>query len=206
MVLEMTAFRHTWNPSERASDAFVGGQFGSSSGAVQVLEQLLQAPKPYVSTVQSVCGPQTIDGQRSGTMQPTGKATSLAQQFMTPSTSTMSRASSVSLGYSSDCGISHRERLAPVSPTSSSSRNSKISQFDPQLALSNVSSYNSAPQISLLYTPTNTTSSNVDSYIFATDIIGTTAGGDPSGVRADLGWMSDMDCEVDDHLDFNVMD
>jgi hypothetical protein len=32
------------------------------------------------------------------------------------------------------------------------------------------------------------------------------AGADPNTVRADLGCMPGMDCEVDNHLVFNVMD
>ncbi|KAH6680175.1 hypothetical protein B0J14DRAFT_259026 [Halenospora varia] len=205
------------------SDASMEGRFGSCSDNVQELEQLLQTRKSYVSTVQSTWDLPTTGRRLSGTIQPTGKATSSSQQSMTSSTSTASRTSSVSLGHSSSCGISYHERLDSMqmprnlSPPSSSSGNSNIFQFDPRLSLSNGSSYNSSlypnisrkpprHQISSLYTPNNTSSSNVDSCIFASGVTGTMAGGDPSAVRADLGFMSEMDCEADHRLDFNVMD
>ena len=47
---------------------------------------------------------------------------------------------------------------------------------------------------------------NVNSCAYATDMITTMAGGDPMAVRADLGCLPGMDCEVDNQLVFNVMD
>ncbi|PMD62959.1 uncharacterized protein K444DRAFT_525186 [Hyaloscypha bicolor E] len=62
-----------------------------------------------------------------------------------------------------------------------------------------------APQRSSIYIPTTSTS-NVNNCNYATDMITTMAGGDPSAVRQDLGCLPGMDCEVDNHLVFNVMD
>jgi hypothetical protein len=122
-------------------DAMMGGGYVSSSGAVQILEQLLQTrkaccadgnnPAPTstgggsrdssgsVGTV-SIWDPtfsQNTGGRRrSGSWQQHGgKAASSAQQFMTPSTSTASRTSSVvSLGQGSSRGAAHHhhQRLA----------------------------------------------------------------------------------------------
>jgi len=183
-----------------------------------------------ISTVQSLWDPiysQNTGGRRrSGTLQATGKAASSAQQFMTPSTSNASRTSSVSLSHSSNRGVPHHQRLASVqmprnhSPAGShSSRNQQpLFDFDHLSNLSNPSSYasvqgtaqkhlqpHSAPQRSSVYIPT-TTSSNMNNCNYATDMITTMAGVDSSSVRADLGCLPGMDCEVDNHLVFNVMD
>ncbi|KAM3069477.1 hypothetical protein ACMFMG_005582 [Clarireedia jacksonii] len=48
--------------------------------------------------------------------------------------------------------------------------------------------------------------SNYHSCMIATDIISTMAGGDPSVISADLGCIPGVDCAVDNHLVFNVMD
>ena len=231
------------------SDTMMNGQFGSSSGAVQALEQLLQTRKtccvdgsnPMVSTigggsrdssasvttVQSLWDPiysQNTGGRRrSTTLQPTGKAASSAQQFMTPSTSIASRTSSASMGHRSHRVVPHHPRLAPVqmarNPSPASNPPPQHQQmFDFDTQLSNPSSYASvqstaqkhlqphnAPQRSSVYIPT-TTSSNVNNCNYATDLITTMAGVDPSTVRADLGCLPGMECDVDNHLVFNVMD
>ena len=230
--------------SSPTSDSLMVGQYGSSSNAVQNLEQLLQTRKTFsadgnvpllmggpesrdssVSTVQSLWDPlhQSTgnDRRRSGNMQSAGKAASSAHQFMTPS-STASRTSSLSHGSR---GVAHHQRLAPValarnpSPASNPSRHTPHFDFDQQLTLANPSSYNSrqstaqkhlqphsAPKRSSIYMPTTTSSSNVNSCVFATDMITTMGGGDPNSVRAELGCLPDMDCEVDNQLVFNVMD
>jgi len=175
---------------------------------------------------------QNVNGRRrSGTLRPTGKAASSAHQFMTPSTTASRTSSVVSLGQDSNRGVHHHQRLAPaaalppnLSPASNPSRHTSQSfDFDLQLSLSNPSSYNNSsnhltaahqhlqphtqPQRSSLYIPTASTSSNVNSCVYATDMITTMAGGDPSLISAELGCMPDMeDCEVDNHLVFNVMD
>jgi len=225
--------------SSPTSDSVMQGQYGSTSAAVQVLEQLLQARKPCCSdgntgaptnsamsagsrhssdsqsTVQSLWDPQRRP------VQSTAKQAS-THQFMTSSSS--SRASNASIGNASNHSIGHYQRLTPVSlprnpsPASSHARhNPQVFDFDSQLSLSD--SYNnhaatarqhlqprSLPQRSSVYVPTTTTSTNINSCVFATDMITTMAGGDPALVRADLGCMPDMDCEVDNHLVFNVMD
>ncbi|CAD6448655.1 96eb81aa-d077-4198-b423-25604dd818c4 [Sclerotinia trifoliorum] len=74
---------------------------------------------------------------------------------------------------------------------------------------SSISSHQTSPPISTTYTTTMTTDNNgpnMNSCIFATDMITTMAGGDPAVVRAELGCMPDMDCNVDNHLVFHVMD
>jgi hypothetical protein len=48
--------------------------------------------------------------------------------------------------------------------------------------------------------------SNYNSCMTATDIISTMAGGDPSVISADLGCVPGVDCAVNNHLVFNVMD
>jgi hypothetical protein len=234
--------------SSPTSDTLMSGQFGNASGAVQVLEQLLQTRKSCcadgntgapvngmggpgsrdssvasVSTVQSIWDPIHASGangrRRSSGLQPTGKAASSAHQFMTPSSTGRSTSS---LSHNSSHSVPHRQRLAPVAlsrnPSPASNANcSQMLDFDSQISFSNPSSYNhqstaqqhlqphTAPQRSSVYIPT-TTNSNVNSCVFATDMITTMAGVDPSTVRADLGCLPGMDCEVDNHLVFNVMD
>jgi len=230
------------------SDTMMGGQYGSSSAAVQMLEQLLQTRKSFIgdgnnavnvnmggghgsrassaslSTVQSLWDPiysQNTGGRRrSGTLQPTGKAASSAHQFMTPSTSSASQTSSVSLGHNSNRGVPHHpQRLATVQMPrnpSPANRNRNMFDFDQQLGLS--SQYSShqgtaqkhlqphtAPQRSSVYIPT-TSGGNVNNCNYATDMITTMAGADPTTVRADMGCLPGMDCDVDNHVVFNMMD
>ena len=228
--------------SSPTTESVIPGQYGSTSTAVQILEQLLQARKPCCadgntgaptnsgmatagsrhssdsqSTVQSLWNPSRPQRRSMSAM---GKVSS--HQFMTP-TSSGSRASNASIGHASSHSIRHYQRLTPVSlprnpsPAAHHARhNPQMFDFDTQLALSNT--YNdhsttaqhlqphSVPQRSSVYVPTTTTSSNVTSCVFATDMITTMAGGVASDVRADLGCMPDMDCEVDNELVFNMMD
>ncbi|KAF4636167.1 hypothetical protein G7Y89_g1909 [Cudoniella acicularis] len=185
-----------------------------------------------ISTIQSPWDsvhPQSADGRRLSMALPTsGKAASSAQQFMTPST-TASRTSSISASHNPNRGVSHHQRIAPVqqmprnpSPASnSSSRQSQMFDFNTGYSLHQSSSYDnnsvlgtaqkhlqpySAPQRSSVYIPTTTTSANVNSCDYATDMITTMAGADPASVRADLGCTPGMDCDVDNHLVFNVLD
>lgn len=225
----------------------MGGQYGSSSAAVQMLEQLLQTRKTFpvdgntvnvnlgqgsrassasLSTVQSLWDPiysQNTGGRRrSGTLQPVGKAASSAHQFMTPSTSSASQTSSVSIGHGPNRGLPVHQRLTtaqiPRNP-GSANRTPQLFDFEQQLGLSNPSQYNSnqrtaekhlqphtAPQRSSVYIPT-TSSSNMNNCSYATDIITTMAAVDASAVRQDLGCLPNgIDCDVDNHLVFNVMD
>jgi hypothetical protein len=163
----------------------------------------------------------TKKGRRRSDNTPSmGKAASSIHQFMTPS-STTSRTSSVSLGHSTSRGVQPQRMALPrnTSPASNPSRHTpQLFDFDTQLSLSNSPSYNSPhhhaqqrphyiPQRSSIYMPTTTSSSSgTNSCVFATDMITTMAGGDPNSIIADLGCSPGMDCEVDNHLVFNVMD
>ncbi|KAF7869650.1 hypothetical protein EAF04_004434 [Stromatinia cepivora] len=74
---------------------------------------------------------------------------------------------------------------------------------------SSISSHQTSPPISTTYTTTMTTDNsgpNMNSCVFATDMITTMAGGDPAVVRAELGCVPDMDCNVDNQLVFHVLD
>lgn len=225
--------------SSPTNESVMQGQYGSTSAAVQVLEQLLQTRKPCCS--EGNTGAPTNSGMSAGSRHSSDSQSTVqslwdhqrrpvqsnvkqtpTHQFMTPSSS--SRASNASLGHSSNHSVGHYQRLTPVSlprnpsPAANDARhNSQIFNFDSQLPLSN--SYNnhsttahqhlqphSMPQRSSVYVPTTTTSSNANSCLFATDMITTMAGGEASAVRADLGCQTDMDCEVDNHLVFTVMD
>ncbi|TGO56328.1 hypothetical protein BCON_0079g00220 [Botryotinia convoluta] len=74
---------------------------------------------------------------------------------------------------------------------------------------SSVSSHQMSPQISSTYNtniPSENNGANLNSCVFATDMITTMAGGDPAVVRAELGCVPGMDCNVDNQLVFHVMD
>ncbi|KAF7924469.1 hypothetical protein BELL_0750g00050 [Botrytis elliptica] len=74
---------------------------------------------------------------------------------------------------------------------------------------SSVSSHQMSPPISSTYNtniPSENNGTNLNSCVFATDMITTMAGGDPAVVRAELGCVPGMDCNVDNQLVFHVMD
>jgi len=166
----------------------------------------------------------TGDRARVGSLQQTGKAASSAHQFMTPSTSSASRTSSLSHGPASSHTVSHQLRLgsgqmpqSPASNRSNQNQHQHLFDFDPQISIS--SSYSphqgnahkhlqphTGAQRSSVYITQPPSNSNVNNCNYATDMITTMAGVDPSAVRADLGCAPGMDCEVDNHLVFNVMD
>ncbi|KAH8678703.1 hypothetical protein BGZ60DRAFT_525451 [Tricladium varicosporioides] len=185
-----------------------------------------------ISTLQSpweVVHPQNQDGRRISMTIPIGaKNTSPSQPFMTPST-TGSRTSSISASHNPNRAVAHHQRIAPIQQqgmprnlshaSHSSNRSSHMIDYNSQYTLQQSPQYNNhshfsdvqkhlqphdPPQRSSHYMPT--TNSNVNSCVFATDMITTMAGGDPSSVRADLGCLPDVDCEVDNHLVFNVLD
>ncbi|CAG8961647.1 hypothetical protein HYFRA_00006184 [Hymenoscyphus fraxineus] len=60
--------------------------------------------------------------------------------------------------------------------------------------------------VSTIPIPVPPTRGNVNSCDLATDMITSMAGGDPAAVRADLGCLPGMECEVDNQLVFQVMD
>jgi len=215
----------------QTSDTLMNNQFGNNSVAVQVLEQLLQTRKvccadgntgaPSISrsrdssgsgsTVQSIWDNTNIHRRSAGLH--SGKAASSAQQYMTPSRT----ASSIgSVGHRSSHSMSHHQRLNTVSSSREHGQGSNTSNpghhldFDSHFSQSNQSSYDSpqSHQHQLQYMPiTASSSTNINSCVFAADMITTMAGAsDSSAIRADLGCLPDMDCEVDNHLVFNVMD
>lgn len=228
----------------------VDSPYASTSGAVQLLEQLLQTRKTCcadgnnpqmgggggsrdssasVTTVQSLWDPiyTQQNTAKTGSLPQLGmggKAASSAHQFMTPSTSSASRTSSVSHGHNSSHSIPHHQRLTPTqiprSPASNPSNQSQhhMFDFDPQLsASSSYSSHQSHAQKHLLphSGPGTQRSSvyishpqnpNVNNCNYATDMIVTMAGSDPNAVRADLGCLPGMDCDVDNLRVFDVMD
>ncbi|KAI9053089.1 hypothetical protein LZ554_003358 [Drepanopeziza brunnea f. sp. 'monogermtubi'] len=216
-----------------------GGQYGSQSATVQVLEQLLStrrsccvdgtepmaapldrdSPGGSVATTQSHWDPasaQGTSGRRSGTQQ-SGKVLSPQQLIMTSSASTTSRTSTNSLGHDSTPGGSRHQMPRNLSPASNpSSHNQQLFDYDHIL-----SSDQSYPQIqehkqlpyqqpaqprSPIYIQ-KTASPNVNSCNYAAEMITTMAGtADHSAVRAELGCVGGMDCEVDSQLVFDVMD
>jgi hypothetical protein len=213
MLEQLLQVRKTFSADGNTVNINIGGGHGS------------RASSASLSTVQSLWDPiysqNTGDRRRSGTLQQVGKVASSGHQFMTPSTSSASQTSSVSLGHGSNRGVPlHPHRLTSMQmPRNPGSTNrQQMFDFDHQLGLSNPSQYTSnqhttekhlqphtTPPRSSVYIPT-TSSSNVNNCNYATDLITTMAGADPSAVRQDLGCLPGMDCEVDNHLVFNVMD
>jgi len=108
--------------------------------------------------------------------------------------------------------ISMRMRNQNLNWLSDSPVSSNIFDSDPPYISqsSNITSYDQQAQAhqqpSLAYNIPHSSSANVSSCVYATDMITTMAGGDPSAVGADLGCLPGMDCEVDNQLVFNVMD
>jgi hypothetical protein len=206
--------------SSPTCDTVLGNHLGSSSGAVQTLEQLLQTRKACcsdgntgapsnsrnsstsVSTVHSTWD--TANPHRRSTgPQSIGKAASTAQQYMTPSGSSTS-----SIGHRSSHSMSNYQRLNPIGLSRGHSPGSadrgQLFDFDTiqpsyhphQSAQQHLHSSQGAP----VYMP------STSSCVFATDMITTMAGADPNAVRTDLGCLPGMECEVNTHEIFNVMD
>ncbi|CZR63468.1 uncharacterized protein PAC_13365 [Phialocephala subalpina] len=145
--------------------------YTNSSGAVQLLEQLLQMRKTCctdgnnpqigggggsrdssasVTTVQSLWDPiyTQQNTAKTGSLQQLGmggKAAISAHQVMTPGTSSASRTSSVNHGHASSHSIPHHPRLTPTqmprSPASNASHQSQHHMFDFDPQLSSSSSY-----------------------------------------------------------------
>ncbi|EKD21739.1 uncharacterized protein L3040_004961 [Drepanopeziza brunnea f. sp. 'multigermtubi'] len=214
-----------------------GGQYGSQSATVQVLEQLLSARRPCcvegtepmaapfdrdslggsVTATQSHWDPafaQGTSGRRSGTQQ--SRKILSPQQLMTPSASTTSRTSTNSLGHDPTPGGSRYQIPRNLSPASNpSSHSQKLFDYDDFLSSDQVYPQIQEPK-QLPYQPTQpgppiyiqkTESPNVNSCNYAAEMITTMAGTtDHSAVRAELGCVGGMDCEVDSQLVFNVMD
>ncbi|RFU29487.1 hypothetical protein B7463_g6850, partial [Scytalidium lignicola] len=146
----------------------------------------------------------------------------IGHQFMTPS-STTSGKSSISPGYPTS-SVPYQHQLVPdsaqrsLSPASNQSReSSQIYNFTNQLPISHSSSFDNSHsdlqqlQISPSHTldsasTTALTSTNVNSCIFASDMISTMTGSDPQTVRAEFGCGLGTDCQVDNQIVFDVMD
>jgi len=202
------------------------GVDGNIAVTVNPMPRSRESSLASASTVQSMWEPihasNTNGRARSGPLQHASRAAT-SHQFMTPSSTTRSTTSSIS--HDSSHSVQHHQRLAPVaisrnpSPASNMANHPQMFDLDPQLSQSNPPSYNThqsapqqhwqshnAPQRSSIYTPTTTTSPNLNSCVFAADMITAMSGRDPNDVSAELGCMPGMDCEVDNHLIFNVMD
>lgn len=218
----------TYLQSSQSIETLPSNQFGGNSISVQVLEQLLQTRKVYCadgntgaptnsrsgdssasgSTVHSIWDNANAQ-RRSAGHQISGKAASSAHQYMTPS---RTGSSIGSISQRSSQSMSHNQRLDPGLSRGSPHVSNITHQFDydSQFSHSNQSTYSSprSGQHQFQYTSIPTSSSsNVNSCIYAAEIITTMAGiSDPSLVRAELGCHPDMDCEVDNQLVFNVMD
>jgi hypothetical protein len=168
---------------------------------------------------------QTTDHRNSGNFQVPGKRSSSVHQFMTPSSSA-SITSGASVGHNSNRGVPHHQRLVQIprnlSPVSNpSGRSPQMYDFNSQSQIQDPMSYNpsslhdtaqkhlqpySGPPRSSLYLPSTSAGSNVNSCNYATEMITSMSGSNPAAVKADLGCLPDMDCEVDNHLVFDVMD
>lgn len=211
-------------------------QIPTSSAPVQNLQHLLQTRKPCcadmqtshtvstsgadsreasltsVSTAQSSWDPSSLP---FSSMQQTGKP----RQFMTPTSTSRSTTSSIS--FHSHHNVSQHQGLTPVSaprnpsPTSMAKQTQMFS-LDPRLSQSNNAQYMTHPGVPQQlqshggfqspYIPTTPNSPNGNSCVFAADMISNMSGVDSSSVRADLGCPPGMDCELDNHIIFNVMD
>lgn len=168
---------------------------------------------------------QPTDHRQSGAFQPHGKRSSSVHQFMTPSSSA-SITSGASMGHNSNRGVPHHQRLVQMprnlSPISNpSGQGPQMYDFNSQSQIQDSMSYNppslhdtaqkhlqpySGSPNNSLYLPTTSANSNVNSCNYAAEMITSMSGSNPASVKADLGCLPDMDCEVDSHLVFDVMD
>lgn len=215
--------------SSPAGDIQLGGQIPSHSGPVQALQHLLQTRKPCctdantelpVHTVGSHTSVSTAQSSwdlsrmpMSGSLHHTGKV--IPHQFMTPSSTTRSTTSSISYHSHHHQTPSSGSLPRNTSPTSTTNQ-SEMFELDSRLSQPNPSQYichQSASQslqpngaLRSAYMPTTTGSTNVNSCVFAADMISTMTGEDPSAVSTDLGCLPGMDCEVDNQFVFNIID
>ncbi|TVY41760.1 hypothetical protein LOCC1_G006155 [Lachnellula occidentalis] len=209
---------------------------GNAGPAVQLMEHLLSNRKACCtdSSIAQCDGAAGMGSRDSSTSVSTVQTTPwdvhqtpFAHQSMTPTSSAASKAASVGRGHDSNQVAPHHHRIVPMpqnlSPASNPNQSGHDSQtfdFNPLLQPQKPITYNTSHQNSsqqhlqpysvdhqsFIYIPTTTANENVNSCGMATDMITSMAGGDPASVRADLGCLPNMDCEVDNHLVFNVMD
>ncbi|PQE03779.1 bzip transcription factor protein [Rutstroemia sp. NJR-2017a BBW] len=154
-----------------------------------------------------------------------GRVAPSAQQFMPPSASnSANRHNSLSRMQCTDTRAQNQQQhpqahpqrytMAPGSLPREQSRSSSVQamhqQQQQQQYQMNAHLPNQVPShpSSTTYAQPNNgnSNSNYNSCMTATDIISSMAGGDPSVISADLGCVPGVDCAVDNHLVFNVMD
>lgn len=216
------------------TDERVAGQYRGDSSSVQDLEHLLNTRKS-ICTDPGLCGKSPIpsiarEASRSSS-QPLwdmqsqrmlGKEASASHKFMMSSdTTSRSGSSSIDHGSNNSHHASTHDQtrlqsgMSPVAlarnPSDSVGTHATQFDHDAQISFSNPSSYSSAHQQHMQphdgsTSYVRTTDSNVNSCVFATDMITTMAGADPNTVRSELGCLPGIDCEVDNHLVFSVMD
>lgn len=131
-------------------------------------------------------------------------------QFMTPSNSASCK-SSTSPSYTTR--PAPHQQLVPesiqrnLSPVSSNSRSSAhMYDYSGQLSLSHTSSFEHDAHADAHHIEVPEPMNNVNSCLYAADIITSMAGGDSLAVRTDLGCGSGADCRVSTQLVFEVMD
>lgn len=186
---------------------------GIESSAVQALEQLLLTRKSCRidgNTSWNQASRGRSRGSSVGTV-PSGcdsnddcPASALTQQpieILSPS-----HTSNINMTHTSyEAPPYHNSTSVPnmniISPTGASN----MFQYDGQFNFDDTS-YTQLPFQHPISSYSTTTASNANSCVLATDMITGMAGADPSAVRADLGCQPGLDCQVDNHLVFNVMD
>jgi hypothetical protein len=215
------AYLQSVSPNETTAEI----PFGASSNAAQALESLLVARKTCrtcgdgntansdMNSAIGWAGSSSIsdsivasvwDGFEAG-FPSMGNSGAMTTQNMISSET----ASSISShGHGSRDHTPHHQKLMGRGSSSRFMAGGHMLEFDEQ-----PTSYDSQQQQQMgvhdspLYMQTsNNTLSNANSCVLATDMITTMAGGDPNAVRADLGCLPGMDCEVDNQLVFTVLD
>jgi hypothetical protein len=91
---------------------------------------------------------------------------------------------------------------SPLTPT----QNTSQIGFGPRFLEETHLQSQNIPYSSSMYLPTTNHSLNVNNCSYAAEMITIMAGADHASVRADLGCLSNMDCDVDNQTVFEVMD
>lgn len=221
--------------SHQVGETLMATQFGhgsstgtsTSNASAQILEQMLQTRKVFYAEsntntpASSAAGrPRSRDSSASAStvhsIWDNGTSNKLPTTHHTPLTPSRTSSSIGSIDYRSSHSISHHHGMNPVDLRHGHNHGANVPVgtqhtfgFNP-LSSNNEPSYitSQSGQHPLQYIPINTSrSTNVNNCGFAADMISTMTGvPDPNAIRAELGCLPDMDCEVDNHLVFNVMD
>lgn len=226
------------------TDTTMGTSYNNGNGAVQMLEELLQQPRPCC--VSRSNPDQGVSYSRDSSSSNT-TATSMwdhvssqashashvshgrkssgrhvrhpsAHQYVTPNLNPANQAVNGSLGHNLLPQPQGFQSLQVGGSHSSVSNASIQSQsgfdFNQQLSLptepyhipqgNTLDQYQTfdIDQAAADYSPTN----NLNDCSYATDLITTMAGGDATSVRADLGCIPGVECQVDNQRVFDVMD